>query len=479
MCGLLVLGWVLAPCCRARCPLLGVFCCRVLLCSLLVFSCCSLPFCGAPGCWCLCGLLPWCVVCCDAWVACCLVGCCGGLLCSVCPWTRCSVVLLCYLWFACCCSVCRVSGRLPFRGASRAVLCRCACIVALCAVLLASLALAGVVCCYLLCLGVCCWAWLSFDASWWLLGMLRVSCFGGAIAVWPRGSPPCGLAWCVLVLRSPVLCSVVLCCRVVVYCPALLFLCVVACSRCFLPALRFLLCLSWSVVLCIQCPPRSVRCCAALSWCPCVALFVWSALFLAPDAVVRCWLLCCFLWCAVVRRWVLLPAVVFWWRVSVSVSLSGRVACFPVVGRRAVATCSPVLCPVVLCCCVVLCLRVLVSFCGAVCCCVSLGVLCCGGAALLRGVVSRGVLPCHAVFCGALLPCGAVLLGCAVCSPLLRVFLCPLKTIFRVLKIRRKLHSTQRTRAGRQQDHFASMSGRWSSFMASSLSSFFLSLFFT
>ena len=38
------------------------------------------------------------------------------------------------------------------------------------------------------------------------------------------------------------------------------------------------------------------------------------------------------------------------------------------------------------------------------------------------------------MFCAAVSPFGAVLLGCAVCSALLRVFLFPLKTIFRFLK---------------------------------------------
>ena len=60
--------------------------------------------------------------------------------------------------------------------------------------------------------GVRCWAWLSSAVSWWVL----VSCFGGAVLVWPRDSPPCRSAWCVLVFRCPVLCSVALCCRVVV-----------------------------------------------------------------------------------------------------------------------------------------------------------------------------------------------------------------------------------------------------------------------
>ena len=43
-----------------------------------------------------------------------------------------------------------------------------------------------------------------------------MSCFRGAVPVWLRGSPPCGSVWCVLVLRSPVSCSVVLCCAVLV-----------------------------------------------------------------------------------------------------------------------------------------------------------------------------------------------------------------------------------------------------------------------
>ena len=62
-----------------------------------------------------------------------------------------------------------------------------------------------------------------------------------------------------------------------------------------------------------------------------------------------------------VRCWVWLPAVGFWWRVSVSVSLSGGMACFPVVG-----------------------------------------VICCGA-----------LLPC-VVFCGAVVSFGAVLACCAV-----------------------------------------------------------------
>ena len=104
--------------------------------------------------------------------------------------------------------------------------------------------------------------------------------------------------------------------------------------------------------LCCVCP--GVSCCVfpVLSdLCVCVVLFVWSALLLAPCTVVRCCVLCCFLWCSVVRCWVWLPALVFWWRVSVSVSLSGRVASFTVVGVGCALWC----CTVVWCCAVVLC----------------------------------------------------------------------------------------------------------------------------
>ena len=114
--------------------------------------------------------------------------------------------------------------------------------------------------------------------------------------------------------------------------------------------------LFWSVLLCVPLPPRPVPWCAVLCWCACFVLFLWSALFPPPGTMVCCCVLCCCLWCAVARCWVWLFSVVFWWRVSVSVSLSGRVVCFSVVG-----------------------------------------VVCCGA-----------LLPC-AVFCGAVLSCGAIL----------------------------------------------------------------------
>ena len=319
VCGVLVLGWVLAPCCAACCcawscwAVFVVLCCRLLLCSLFFFFF-SPRSCGGPCCFGLCGARPWCVLlcgvglsrcscagfccavpfgappcrgaslgsvlcclfCCGAWVASCPVRCCGVLLWSVCPWALCCVVLLCCLWSVCCRSLCCVSGRFfvaPLVWCCVSVpvsllLVRCS---------LAPLVLAGVVCCCLLCSGVCCLAWLSSLVSWWL----PVSCSGSAVPVWPCGSPPCGLVWCVLALRSPVLYSVLLCCRVVVCCRALLSVCVIACACCLFPAAAY--------------------------YAECVLV------------------------------------------------------CFPVVGRLAVAPCSPVLCPVLLCC------RVLVSVCGLVC----------------------------------------------------------------------------------------------------------------
>ena len=175
-----------------------------------------------------------------------------------------------------------------------------------------------------------------------------MSCFGNAVLVWPRGSPPCCSAWCVLVSLCPVLCSVALCCLVVVCCCALPFVCIVACARCSFLAAARLLCVFWGVVLCVPCPLRPVRSCAALCWCPFVVLCVSSVLSLVAG-VVGSWCRCLLLG---VCWWLWLPGVVVWWCVSAWVPVSGLA-----VARR-----------------------------------------------LPCGVL----LPC-AVSCGALLPCGAVL----------------------------------------------------------------------
>ena len=152
--------------------------------------------------------------------------------------------------------------------------------------------------------GVPCWAWPSSVVSFWVL----VSGVGGAVHVWPRGSPPCGLAWCVLVFRCPVLCSVALCCRVVVCCRALPFVCVVACACCSFLAVARLLCVFWGVVLCVRCALCPVRCCAALCWCPFVVLCASSVLFLVAGvdgSSCRCLLVgvCGWLWMLGVVVW--------------------------------------------------------------------------------------------------------------------------------------------------------------------------------
>ena len=117
---------------------------------------------------------------------------------------------------------------------------------------------------------------------------------------------------------------------------------------------------------------------------------------------------------------------------------------FPVCAVLCCALRGVVRCRFSLCCC-----WCLVLWCVAVCGAVNLSGLWCGCAALLRGVVCRGVVLSHAVFCGALLPCGAVLLCCAVCSPLLRVFLSPLKKLFSVFENKNKI-LLYPTHAGRQ-----------------------------
>ena len=115
---------------------------------------------------------------------------------------------------------------------------------------------------WLLLRGVRCLAWLSSAVSWWVL----VSCFGGAVLVLPRGSPPCCSAWCVLVFRCPVLCSVsaVLSCGGVLSCSA------VCLRRCLRPL--FVSCRCASAVCVLGCravcslssPPCAVLCCAVL-----------------------------------------------------------------------------------------------------------------------------------------------------------------------------------------------------------------------
>ena len=239
--------------------------------------------------------------------------------------------------------------------------------------------------------GVGCWAGLSSAVSWWVL----VSCFGGAVLVWPRDSPPCGSAWCVLVFSCPVFCSVARCCRVVVCCRALLFVCVVACACCLFLAAARLLCVFWVVVLCVPCPARSFCCARRL------CRFWWLVL-LFPGVIALCLGSAGGSGC---------PALSFggvcrlWCQCLVWLSLG----VFPVV------SCSPVLCPVALCCRVVLCCGALSSF---------FVFLPAGGTGFLLFPVGSGLWAGSRSFLFLCSAC-AVLCWCACVFALFSVLSCP------------------------------------------------------
>ena len=336
---------------------------------------------------------------------------CGVLCCAVCPWVRCcaallrvvssgvvlSCAVLCSLGAAACCAVpsgaARCPGALCSAALRFAVLPRAVCVLSwrggacccspLCFVLCVSRGAVLCVPCPLRSVWCCaslCWCACVVLFVWCVLllvpgavvcrgavlglvarGCLLVACFGVGVPVWPRGLLPCG--WCGLV-----------------WCPA--FLCRVLCC--------------WGLL----CPPvgcRALLCCAV----------GWLCCFLPAGGV-------CVLWCS-------FPRAVR--------SLSTPLCALRCLVVLAVVPRFPVSCAVALCCRVVLCCRALLSVCGAACVCfallrpvvrcwclvlwrvpvrcgVSLGVLRCGGTAL----VCRGVLLCCALSCGVLrpVPCPAV-----------------------------------------------------------------------
>ena len=259
-------------------------------------------------------------------------------------------------------------------------------------------------CCCLLCSGVCCWAWLSSVVSWWL--PCRVS------VVLSLSGRVARLLWLGVVclgahLRCVVFCGAVLSCGGVLSCHAV-------CLRCC-PRLLFV---SWCCALCCVCPGVLScgwsACCGALLPCvvSCGAVLSCGAALLCSGVFLRCCvclpllLVSCLrgavpvwpcgslpwglVWCVCVLRSAVLCSVVLCCRVVVccrallsvcvvacacclfsgaALSAVCVLVCFPVVGRLVVAPCSPVLCPVVPCCRVVLRCRVLVSVCGALCAC--------------------------------------------------------------------------------------------------------------
>ena len=222
-----------------------------------------------------------------------------------------------------------------------------------------------------------------------------MSCFGGAVLDWPRGSPPCGSAWCVLVFRCPVLCSVARCCRVVVCCCALRFVCVVACACCLFLAAARLLCVFWGVVLCVPCRARSL-CCARGLCC------FWWLVLLVPGVAACCWGSAGGSGCpalsfgAVCQLWCPCPV-------------------WPSLGVFSVVSCSPVLCPVALCCRVVLCCGALSS---------SFVFLPAGGADFRLFPVGSGLRASSGSFL-SLCSAFAVLCWCACVVALCSVLSCP------------------------------------------------------
>ena len=173
--------------------------------------------------------------------------------------------------------------------------------------------------------------------------------------------------------------------------------------------------LSWvcAVSVCVWARVSAARC---LSW----RVLVWALRLhpATPGLGARCGCVClgsgfgCFLWCAVVRCWGWWPVVVCWCRTVAP--------CCPFSFAGGVGLCLFPVCAV-LCCAVrrvirfrlsLRCCWCLVLWRVPVCCGVSLGVLRCGGPAL----VCRGVLLCCALSCGVLRPvlCPAVLRCLAV-----------------------------------------------------------------
>ena len=246
LCGVLVSGCVLVPCCPAlccagSCCVFCVFlCCGVRLRSLLVlffFLLFSLPFPGASGCFCLCGALPWCVLlfgvalsrCVPVLVSaalCCLVLCCAVLRLMV----LCCVVCFVSVLGSCLASSARVAAfcALSVPGGGAVSYCCAACdtgAVVPCPVFLgASRLVAPFVHLVLLplwrwpvfCVVACCVCvfavgpgcpLLSRVGSWWLL-----VCCGVSLGAVLRRVAACCAARCYVVVRCVVFPRSVWCC---------------------------------------------------------------------------------------------------------------------------------------------------------------------------------------------------------------------------------------------------------------------------
>ena len=282
--------------CAARCC--AVVCCVSLLRSFGAAACCALPsgaarrpgaLCSAALCFALfpravCSVL--CVFCRGVVVRAVVR---RSALCCVCPGVLCCVF--------------------PFPSALCGAVLRCAAALALCCS-------CGACCCsrlVLWCAAVCCAV--SFGVLWcgagsggpWLSAGGVFLCRCPCLAAW---SASLWLVWFAVVPCFPVSCSVVLCCRVVLCCCALLsccgavgasfaplwpvvLCCVVLLVGCavFCPAVVSACCGALSLVLCVPCLLRPVRCCALLCWLWCPASLcrvLWRCAVAWCCAVVLC-----------------------------------------------------------------------------------------------------------------------------------------------------------------------------------------------
>ena len=369
--------------------------CRSVLCAVCCVVLC-VPGCGAaPRCCALCSPVLCCsVLCCARWVPLLVAPCPLALPVALGPCAlrrcvlRCSPVL---------CVFCR--GAVVRAVVRRSALC-CVCPGVLCcafpvlsalcgAVLRCAGALAlccscGACCCWRLvlrCAVVRCWVCWPVVVCWWRVSV-SVSLSGRVVCF-----PAVGVVCCGALLSCVVFCGAVLSRGAVLLCSAVVLRC------------------CWGLL----CPPvgcRAVLCCAV----------GWLCCFLPGGGG-------CVLWCSSPRA---------------VRSLSSPLCALRCLVVLALVPCFPVSCAVALCCRLVPCCRALLSFCGAVCVCfaflrpvvrrqcrlrccwclvlwrvpvrcgVSLGVLRCGGAAL----VCCGVLLCCALSCGVLRPVPCPALPC-------------------------------------------------------------------
>ena len=161
------------------------------------------------------------------------------------------------------------------------------------------------------------------------------------------------------------------------------------------------LCVSLGAVLCVPCPPRSVRCCASLCRCACACCSCGVCCCWRP--VLWCAAVCCavsfgVLWCGAVSGGPWLSAGAVLWRPALCFALLVLLVC-------------------VLSLCVRCCVALRVVLFGSGCICAVVGASCCG--------VSLCVVVSPWAFCGEVVPLWCVVVSCcAVGCPVVSCALC-------------------------------------------------------